>query len=129
MKRASICGVLAAIFLVAILFASADAISSYTYDSDIDPKVIKKWNMVFMEPFDQRLLMAYKNPDIAAEISAGFIVSKYPGVCVAFSYYKNNKAYLFIYNRDTRHYMREKNQKIVEFMKQMFQRILGCIST
>lgn len=138
MKRASTYGVLASIFLVAILFTSANAISdgydipnisSYTYDSDIDPKeVIEKWDEVLMDPYKQYLLIAYRNPDTTGEISSAVILSKLPGICVAFAYYKNYEAHLFIYDRNASHYTREHGQKaqeLIELMKKIFQSMLG----
>jgi len=135
MKRASIYGVLAAVFLVAILFTSADAIigydiPNYTYDSDIDPKAIEKWNVVLMDSYEQYLLITYKNPLITEKISAAIILSKFPGIRVAFAYYKNYETHLFVYHRDTHHYAREQDQKWSEFtelMKKTFQAMLGHV--
>lgn len=128
MRKISMYGILVAV-LMAILLTSISIANAYTYDSDIDPKAVREWNMVLMEPFDQYILVGYKNPDIAADILAAIILSKYPGICVGFSYYKNSKVHPFIYNVNTDHYTRVESRNLTKFMKRIFQEILGYIST
>lgn len=131
MKRALMYGMLAAI-LMAVLFISVPITSAYTYDSDIDPKAIEKWNLVGAQPFDKYLLMAYKNPNTTEEILAAIILSRFPGICVAFVYYKNHEAHLFLYDRGARHYVRERDQEwseLVDLMEKLFHIMLGYIGT
>jgi hypothetical protein len=113
------------------LFISVPIINAYTYDSDIDPEAINKWNLLKMVASDGYLLTAYKNPNTAEKISAAVLLYRRPGICVAFTYYKNHEAHLFLYDQDTNHYTRAQDQKWSKFiglMEKMLQVMLGHVS-
>ena len=129
MKKTSIYGILMAI-LMAVLLISIHTADAYTYDSDIDPKIINSWILITIQPLDKhRILMIYKNPDVTAEILIATTSIQYPGTCVGFSYYKKGTAHIFLYDEDTVCYKEIQDQELSVIMKQLFQKMLGYVGT